>query len=78
MSNYIGRLTRLELLRPPARRSPDWSRLSPEEDARYREIEQRTDLVGLDGLTNSDVEEAAHLAEIALGIVPPGTPQPRG
>jgi len=77
MSNYIGRLTRLELLRPPARRSADWSLLSLEEDARYDAIERRADLVGMDGLTNADVEEAAHLAEIALGLVPPGTPQPQ-
>ena len=77
MNNHIGRLTRLELLRPPARRSADWSRLSPEEDARYDAIERRADLVGMDGLTDADVEEAAHIAEIALGIVPPGTPQPR-
>ena len=78
MNNHTGRLTRLEFLRPPARRSADWSLLSPEEYGRYIDIDQRADAIGLDGLTNADVEEAAHLAEIALGIVPPGTPQPRG
>jgi len=78
MNNHTGRLTRLELLPPPSEREADWSRLTPEEYARYLAIDQRADAVGLDGLTGADVEEAAHLAEIALGIVPPGTPQPRG
>ncbi len=74
-NSHTGRLTRLELLpTPPA---ADWSRLTPVEYARYRDIDRRADLVGLDGLTDADVEEAAHLAEIALGIVSPGTPQPR-
>jgi len=77
MNNHTGRLARLELLPTPPGRVADWSRLTPEEYARYRAIDRRTDIVGLDGLTDAEVEEAAHLGEIALGIVSPGTPKPR-
>jgi len=67
MSNHTGRLTRLELLPPPPARVADWSRLTPEEYARYRAIEQRADAVGLDGLTIAEIEDIAALAEKVLG-----------
>ena len=66
MSTHNGRLTRLELL-PRRGRVADWSRLTPMEYARYRDIEQRADAVGLDGLTDTEIEEAAALAETVLG-----------
>ncbi len=77
MSTYTGRLKRLEIIHTPPQRVADWSRLTPEQSVRYRDIDRRADLVGLDALTNAEIEEAAHLAEIALGVVSPGTPQPR-
>lgn len=67
MSTHTGRLTRLELLPPPPARAADWSRLTPGEYARYREIEQRADAVGLDALTDAEVEDIAALAEKVLG-----------
>jgi len=67
MNNHTGRLTRLELLPTPPERVVDWSRLTPEEYARYIAIDQRTDAVGLDGLTDAEIQEAAALAEKALG-----------
>jgi len=67
MNNHTGRLTRLELLPTPPGRVADWSRLTPEEYARYRAIDQRTDAVGLDGLTDAELEDIAALAETVLG-----------
>ena len=67
MSNHTGRLTRLELLPTPPERVVDWSRLTPEEYGRYRAIDQRTDAVGLDGLTDAELEDIAALAETVLG-----------
>ncbi len=67
MNNHTGRLARLEILPTPPGRAADWSRLTPEEYARYRDIEQRADTVGLDGLTGAEVEDAAALAEKVLG-----------
>ncbi len=67
MNNHTGRLTRLELLRTPPERVADWSRLTPEEYARYRAIEQRAAAAGLDALTNAEIEDIAALAEKVLG-----------
>ena len=62
-----GRLTRLELLRTPPEQVVDWSRLTPEKYARYRAVEQRADAIGLDALTNAEIEDIAALAEKVLG-----------
>jgi len=62
-----GRLTRLELVPTPPARVEDWSRLTPEEYGRYVDIDQRTAVVGLDGLTDAELWEIAALAERVLG-----------
>ena len=67
MNNHTGRLTRLELLRTPPEQVVDWSRLTPEEYARYRDVEQRAAAIGLDALTNAEIEDIAALAEKVLG-----------
>ena len=67
MNNHTGRLTRLELLPTPPARVADWSRLTTEEYGRYIDIDQRADAVGLDGLTDAELEEVAALAEKVLG-----------
>jgi len=67
MNNHAGRLTRLELLRTPPERVADWSRLTLEEYARYRALEQRAATARLDALTDAEVEDNAALAEKVLG-----------
>jgi len=73
MRTHTARISRLEAL--PTIRTPrvyDFGRLTPLERKRYDGFERKVALVGLDGLTDPEIEEAARLAELALVVARDG------
>ncbi len=73
MSTARRRLGRLEGALPP-RREPvdlDVRRLTPAQRERCAEISERVALVGMDGLSDQEVEDGAMLAEILVAPVWP-------
>lgn len=72
MRTVAVRLTRLEagLPKPSPRIEYDLSRLTPEQMERMRDITARVDEVGLAGLTDEELDEAAAIAELMVPIEP--------
>lgn len=68
MSTPRNRLDRLEAAIPPSREPYpyDLDRLTIAQKERMAEIQERADEVGLTGLTDAEVDEAAMVAEILL------------
>ena len=68
MSNPHDRLRRLEAAIPPSREPYpyDVSRLTPAQMERCAELRERVDAVGMDGLTDAEVEEGAAIEEILV------------
>lgn len=66
MRRVAVRLTRLEAAvpKPAPQIEYDLSRLTPEQMERMAVIRARVDVVGLEGLTDAEVEGAAAIAEL--------------
>ena len=77
MSNSNDRLRRLEAAIPPsqARHPYDLSRLTVAQKERMAELRERVDAVGMDALTDQEIEEGAAIEEILVAPVWPA-PEP--
>lgn len=73
MTRVAARLTRLEAAVPSPVPAPpyDLSRLTPAQLERMAELRHRVDVVGLSGLTDSEVEELAAMSEVLVAPDPP-------
>jgi len=82
MSSTTTRLARLEAVIPPIREPDpyDISRLTAAQMERCARLRERVDAVGMEGLTDAEVEEGAAVTEILLAPQwpVPTTEQPRG
>ena len=68
MNNPNDRLRRLEAVIPPTRSGHpyDLGRLTVAQKERMAELRERVDAVGMDGLTDAEVEEGAAIEEILV------------
>ena len=66
MRQMSSRLDRLQAAIPPPRpvRLHDLTRLTPDQRRRLAELSERYQAVGLEGLTDTELEEIAHLVGI--------------
>ena len=73
MSKVASRLAKLEAVvpKPPPQIEYDFSRLTPDQMARAGQLRRRVDEVGLEGLTDEELDEAAAIRELIVPITAP-------